>query len=193
MFTLFISTFNEFVIIATLKNGDVLNELYEKSDKSHSGILIPTIIKCLNNSKLKVNDLNEIIVVNGPGSFTGVRLGITVAKTLAYTLNIPIKCITSLECQNISESKTINKIIYIEDTKGKYIARFKKDKLIDHILYLNNADFDKYVEKQESFKVLENIDKLDFQKIYKYAKTLKEENPHSVKALYIKNIGGLTW
>ena len=61
--------------------------------------MFPAIKELIDEQKL-----DEIIVVNGPGSFTGVRLGVTIAKTLAYTLNIPIKTISSLEVSSISNN-----------------------------------------------------------------------------------------
>ncbi len=44
----------------------------------------------LDKNGLKYNDLTDLVVFKGPGSFTGLRIGITVANTLAYSLNIPI-------------------------------------------------------------------------------------------------------
>lgn len=188
MYTLFLSTYNEFVLVAILKDGLLIEKQNIKSERSHSIYIIPTIIDCLNKCLIKVNDLNEIIVINGPGSFTGVRIGITIAKTIAYTLNIPIKVISSLECLAISLDKQEPVIITISDSKGKYIAKFENNKLIDQIIYLNNEYLQNYLKKNAKYQLFENLEKIDVEKIYQYSNNLVNINPHNVKPLYIKDI-----
>ena len=53
--------------------------------------------RLLGDCDLKPADLDKIVVAKGPGSYTGVRIGVTIAKTLAWTLNIPLVGISSLE------------------------------------------------------------------------------------------------
>ena len=86
MNTLFIDTHLWDIIIVLLHDGLVVKKEEVKNKKNNSEYIFPSIVKVIDGIKL-----DEIIVVNGPGSFTGVRLGVTIAKTLAYTLNIPIK------------------------------------------------------------------------------------------------------
>src|SRR4051812_31966135 len=62
----------------------------------HSEILTPSIKKILTSAKIKPRDLEAIAVDKGPGSFTGCRLAVNVARTMAYTLGIPIFTESSL-------------------------------------------------------------------------------------------------
>lgn len=62
----------------------------ENTDLNKSQNLLPLIDKSLQEENLKLNQINEIEVNTGPGSFTGVRVGITVANTLGWVLNIPV-------------------------------------------------------------------------------------------------------
>lgn len=55
-----------------------------------SQVLLPVIIKILKKNKKSLEDLEEIQVETGPGSFTGTRIGVSVANALAYALNIPL-------------------------------------------------------------------------------------------------------
>ena len=142
MITLFISTYSEFVTIGLLNNGKEIARKEEKSLNGHSTIIVPSIDLILKDNNLEPQDLDEILVVNGPGSFTGVRLGITVAKTLAYTLNIPIKTITSIEAL-AAGIKNVDKIITIDDPKGKYIGKFINNKMVE-MLYLKEEEALKY-------------------------------------------------
>lgn len=86
------------VMGVALANGQkVIAELITNEKKNHSVRLMPAIEHLLHEVDLTVKDLNTIIVAKGPGSYTGVRIGVTVAKTLAWTLNIPIVGVSSLE------------------------------------------------------------------------------------------------
>lgn len=185
MKTLFISTYNENIIIGLLENSKLLKEKRKESEKSHSIYLIPMIEEILKEENISLNDINEIIVINGPGSFTGIRLGITVAKTLAFTLNIPIKTITSIEAISASNEQK-DKIITIKDNKGYYFGIFNDNKLFQEMSYLKETDFIEFIKNRDEIIISDN--KLDLEKIYEYSKKLKNENPHGVKAVYIKEI-----
>ncbi len=187
MHVLFISTYDSKITIGLLKDGKEISKLEKESKNGHSSLLVPTIKEILDKNNLDTSDLNEIIVVNGPGSFTGIRLGITVAKTLAYTLNIPIKTITSIEAI-ASSIDAENKIITIDDPKGKYIGKFTSNKL-DELIYLKDDDALKYLEVN-NYNVFNNQD-LNLEKIYNYLANQKPTPAHAVKAVYIKGIEAL--
>lgn len=184
MNTLFISTYNNLITIALLKNGKQINLKQVLSVQSHSVFLMPTIKDVLSESALSIKKINEIIVINGPGSFTGLRLGITVAKTLAYTMAIPIKTITSIDALAISNNILESKIVATGDKKGFYYGVYENNKLTGEISYLSNDDF---LEKFKNNLII-NDDFLDINKIYHYLKEKEGLNPHAVNPSYIKII-----
>lgn len=188
MNTLFISTYSENIIIGLLKNGKLISKKEHLSNRSHSIYTVPLIEEILNINNLEPKDLNEIIVIDGPGSFTGVRLGITVAKTLAYTLNIPIKCISSIEAVGINT--TGKKIITIKDPKGYYVGLFNNSILNQDILYLSSKEYEEYKTKYNDYEEYSS-EELDINKIYEYTEKIDSVNPHGVKARYIKGIEAL--
>lgn len=190
MYTLFISTFSELITIGLLKDGKEIDRLEQVSSRNHSVYTIPMIEELLAKNEIKTNYLNEIIVVNGPGSFTGVRIGVTIAKTLAYTLDITIKTITSLEAYAVSYTSDKNKLVAISDLKGKYIGYFTKDNdLLSNYIYLNNKEYDKYIEDKKEY-LIEN-DSFNLNDIYNYLKNKEGINPHLVNPIYIKGIDAL--
>lgn len=190
MYTLFISTFSELITIGLLKDGKEIDRLEQVSSRNHSVYTIPMIEELLDKNEIKTNYLNEIIVVNGPGSFTGVRIGVTIAKTLAYTLDITIKTITSLEAYAVSYTSDKNKLVAIPDLKGKYIGYFTKDNdLLSNYIYLNNKEYDKYIKDKKEY-LIEN-DSFNLNDIYNYLKNKEEINPHLVNPIYIKGIDAL--
>ena len=97
MITLWIDTHDISLEILLFKDEVLLDKITRNESLNHSTICIPTLVELLERNKLTMHDINDIIVVNGPGSFTGVRIGVTIAKTLAYSLNIPIRSVTSIE------------------------------------------------------------------------------------------------
>ena len=175
---LFIDTHDELITIA-LKTKDNLYIKTQESEYSHSIYTMPMIAAVFDENKLDIKDLEKIIVVNGPGSFTGIRIGLSSAKTIAYALNIKINTISSLMAYLISSDIKKDKMAIIEDNKGYYIAATDKD---------NNIILDEqYVtENNYNYTVVEH--KLDIKKIINYLKDAESENPHFVKANYIKKI-----
>ena len=160
------------------------------SNRNHSIYTIPLIEEILRENQITTRDLNEIIVIDGPGSFTGVRLGITVAKMLAYTLNIKIKTISSIEAL-ASGKNALKMIITITDPKGKYFGIFDNGKLINKLSYLSKADYENFINTNYKEYTELNDDKLDIEAIYNYSKNIETQNPHIVKARYIKGIEAL--
>lgn len=189
MYKLFISTYSELITIGLFKDNKLLMQKEKESEKSHSIYLVPMIDEILKENNIECQDLKEILVVNGPGSFTGIRLGVTVAKTLAYTLNIPIKTISSIEAISVS-IKEPNKIITISDTKGKYLGIFENNQLVHELIYLKNADYEQYIKKY-NYPIYEDS-KLDLQSINNYSLEIASTPAHAVKAIYIKEIEALS-
>lgn len=189
MYKLFISTYSELITIGLFKDNTLIMQKEKESEKSHSIYLVPMIDEILKENNIECQDLSEILVVNGPGSFTGIRLGVTVAKTLAYTLNIPIKTISSIEAISAS-IKAENKIITISDTKGKYLGIFENNKLVNELIYLRKADYEQYI-KNYNYPIYEDS-KLDLPRINNYSLEIAPTPAHAVKAIYIKEIEALS-
>lgn len=97
MISLFIDTCHHNLIVGIYKDNKELILLNEISDNHLSERLLPLIDKAFLEVNLDINDTDNIIVANGPGSFTGVRIGVTVAKTLAYSLNCKIHTVSELK------------------------------------------------------------------------------------------------
>lgn len=190
MYSLFIDTHDEEIIIALYEDKAIKDFKKIVSRRSHSDYTMPVIKDILDKHEITVHNLNEILVVIGPGSFTGVRLGVTIAKTLAYTLNIPIKEVTSLQCKAISYDSNKKKAAIINDLKGVFIGIFnEKNELINDYQYINNDDYQKFL-KNNDIPIVENVD-YDFAKIYAFMENINPSMVHMVNPLYIKVIEAL--
>ncbi|HEO8421837.1 tRNA (adenosine(37)-N6)-threonylcarbamoyltransferase complex dimerization subunit type 1 TsaB [Niallia sp. FSL W8-0635] len=92
-----IDTSNFVLGIALYEDGKVIGEYITNLKKNHSIRAMPAIEQLMKECEIKPKDLTKIVVAKGPGSYTGVRIGVTIAKTLAWTLNIPLVGVSSLE------------------------------------------------------------------------------------------------
>ena len=92
-----IDTSNFALGVAILDDNQVIGEFITNIKKNHSVRAMPAIEQLMKDCDVKPADLDKIVVAKGPGSYTGVRIGVTIAKTLAWTLKIPISGVSSLE------------------------------------------------------------------------------------------------
>lgn len=97
MKALAIDTSNLVMGVSVIVDDRIVGELTTNMKKNHSVRLMPAIENLLQEVDVKPNELDKIIVAKGPGSYTGVRIGVSVAKTMAWALNIPITGVSSLE------------------------------------------------------------------------------------------------
>ena len=82
---------------AVVEDGKLLGEFFVNTKQTHSQTLLPMIEALLGNLGLACRDLDGIAVANGPGSFTGVRIGVACAKGLALPGNTPCRGVSTLE------------------------------------------------------------------------------------------------
>ncbi len=180
MYSLLIDTHDKNIKLILYKDGKVFSKLFQETIKSHSVYIMPMIDKLLTTENVNKNDIKELIVVNGPGSFTGIRLGITIAKTWAYCKKVKIKAISSLQMLACSLTGDEKKVA-IADPKGYYVASFdKSNKKIEEYKYIS-GQINGYIEEKDI--------NIDYDLVYDFVNKLPALNPHAVNPLYIKKIG----
>ena len=94
---LLIDTSNQPLSVAIMKDDKVLVEKTTDIKQNHSVQLMPEIKSLFEKSYIDKCDITDIAVAEGPGSYTGLRIGVTVAKTLAYALNSNLYGVSSLK------------------------------------------------------------------------------------------------
>lgn len=92
-----IDTSNQVMSIALLDNQTILGELTTNIKGNHSTRLMPGIERLMKEVGMVPSQLEKIVVAKGPGSYTGLRIGVVIAKTLAWTLQIPLVGVSSLK------------------------------------------------------------------------------------------------
>jgi len=115
-----ISTKDENISIALYQKNILEKEVIWESYRTQSRELLPEIDRLLKEKNVKLKDIEYIVVSRGPGSFTGLRVGIAVANSLAKSLNIPVFGVKGGESA-LSNAKTVDK-----KTPKKKITKFNK-------------------------------------------------------------------
>ncbi|MBE0451013.1 MAG: tRNA (adenosine(37)-N6)-threonylcarbamoyltransferase complex dimerization subunit type 1 TsaB [Clostridia bacterium] len=83
--------------VAVLEDGLIKGEFTIHTERTHSEKLMPMIESLMRGLDLKIEDIDEFVVCEGPGSFTGVRIGISTVKAFAQPFDKPIKTFTSMK------------------------------------------------------------------------------------------------
>lgn len=187
MITLLIDTHGNEINLRLYKEEQLLDFIVNSENQSHSEITMPALKELLERNALTPKEINKIIVVNGPGSFTGERLGVTISKTMAYALNIKICSITSLELY--SKENLPNGTYFIKEKNGYYAADLN-DTNYSNYRYLTKNEFLTNNETKNWHELKEEIN--DDYIIQNYFNK-EPENPHAVNPFYVKKIEALKW
>lgn len=101
-----IDTSTDTASLAIVQDSETLAELTWRCGQNHTTQLLPHLAHLLNQTKLSLQSTTGIIVARGPGSFNGLRVGISTAKGLAFSLGIPIVGISTLEAEAYQHAET---------------------------------------------------------------------------------------
>ncbi len=194
---LYIDTSSSYLYSAIVEENRLVSKICEYYGQSLSEVALPKIVSMFEDNNLTAKDIDKIIVVDGPGSFTGIRIGITIAKVYAWSLNIDITTITSLEAMSLSVSDDKIHVPILNARRGfVYTAIYNGDEVIlkpQHIKFeeLNNklSELDNY-EFISNDEFLDDIELVsytpDFLKIIEKNKDKKSVNPHMINPEYLK-------
>lgn len=201
MITLFLDTSTIKFIVGIYRNFDCLFLDVDDNNNDLSSKVLPKIDNALKKCDLLLDDIDKIIVVNGPGSFTGIRVGVTIAKTLAWTKNIDILTISSLELLATTQSSKEYVVPLIDARRDYFYAGvYLNGKNIINDQYISRSELLEKIKKITDidnvyFVSYDNIDNLDIhspelviEKIIKKYSNKKSLNPHSVNPNYLKRV-----
>ena len=124
------------------ENG-IIAETSLSVKKNHSNIVMPIIDNLFKISDLIINDIDKIAVAIGPGSFTGVRIALGIAKGLAMALNKPLIAINELDILEAIADGNENEIIPLIDARKERVYYKYQNKYVDDYLINLISNFDK--------------------------------------------------
>lgn len=156
-----IDTATETATVSISEDGKLIVFVTNSNQKDHASFLHPAVKKLFSKAGLPINKLNAVAVTAGPGSYTGLRVGMAAAKGLCYALNIPLIAVNTLEVMALSA------IMQVKDASALYCPLIDARRMevftavYDHLL----AGIIKpcsMILNEESFKELLQTNKIYF-------------------------------
>lgn len=192
MRSLFVDTSSFFMFVSILEDDKVLYSYKKEIKMDMASKIVPIIEEAFQNVPFSVEEIDRIYVVNGPGSFTGVRVGVTAVKTMAWALKKEIVVLSSLEFLATTSVSTEYRISAIDARRG-YVYGGVYDSNLNPVLedcYLPFEELKKYLEKGTLIsrddlpgKIVPEEDVITIVKKHQGDIGL---NPHEVKPNYLK-------
>lgn len=198
---LYIDTSSNYLYTAIVDNKKVRKEIKREYGHNLSQEALPEIVSMFEEEKISPKEITKIMVVNGPGSFTGIRIGITIAKVYAWSMSIPTTTITSLEAMAATSKNDMVRVPIIDARRGYcYAAIFDKDDTeILKPTYITYEKLQEQLNQISEYKIITNDhDKLqimaptiesytpNFQKIIEKYQEKQPLNPHAINPEYLK-------
>ena len=195
---LYIDTSSSYLNTALVEDNNVLASINEEFGQSLSEVVVPKIVSMFQENNIEPKDIDKIIVVNGPGSFTGIRVGLTIAKVFAWSLAIPITTIYSLEAMAISDLNRKVKVPVINARRGYVFAAIYDPNNIEMLKpqHIKIKDLLEHINGMNDYEIITNDEFEEFGKTKKYDpdifqiiskfKDKKAINAHTVNPEYLK-------
>ena len=193
MISLFIDTALSYIRVALFKDDKLIDSINEKCEKNMSAIFDSKVDELFKRNNLELNEVNKIYTVTGPGSFTGIRVGMTFSKVLAMALNKKITPISEL--QVLATTNTDKFKAPLIDARRGYVYAGVYDKDLNtltedkHILLEDFLNINKDVEyiSYDSFEHISTMEpNIDFEKIINKNKDKKQIAHEVLTPNYLK-------
>lgn len=197
MIELFIDTASSRIILAVLKDHKIVSFCNEQNTHDLSIRIFPLFDSILKEANVSPNEVDTIYIVNGPGSFTGVRIGVTIAKTFAWGLKKKIIPLSELELMATTVTNADYLVSMIDARRNaSYAAIYDKDGkpyLTDR--YIANDDLMKMLPKKKKISFLSYdkitgvdavIPNINIEKMLERHRNDNPVNPHRVNPDYLK-------
>lgn len=193
MYQLLLDSSNIFLSVGLVKDGKLFDSVCYEAWQRQSEMMVTEIDNILKRNKLTRNDLDGVVVGIGPGSYTGVRIGVTIGKTIAYALKIKLYAKSSLSLLKHREFPTI--CVFNARSGRSYFGVYEGDKTLlkdcvienervleyikEHPTYLVNGETHQLGLESGEYNILENLSKFN--------KTEKID-PFKLKPVYLKEL-----
>jgi tRNA threonylcarbamoyl adenosine modification protein YeaZ len=194
MYSVLLDSSNKNLCVGVAKDGVILDKVEYEAWQRQSELMIPELNNLLAKHNINRCDIKEVIVANGPGSYTGVRIAVTIAKTTGVALNCDIYAISSLEAQKLCKSPTI--CLINARSNRSYIGVYNDEKVILKDCIMNNDDVLQYIKNHKNYKLTGELDYLNLKSepydiiqglLYSKCEENKIKDVLSLKPVYMKD------
>lgn len=190
MITILLDSSNTKLTVGIAENKLLIDFISYEAWQQQSEFMVDEINKLLNNHNFDRNDIKDIIVAIGPGSYTGVRIAITIAKVMALALSIPVYEVSSLRILKDYEKESI---CLINARSGRsYFAVYKGNEILEEDQIKTNEEVIQYISLHPNYSVMGDVKYLNLEcknsNVCEQMLSLKESLNQSKDCLSIKPI-----
>ncbi len=151
MYSVLIDTSNTDLAVGLAKDHVLVDEIEYEAWQKQSEFLVAELDKIFKKNRISRKDVSEVIASKGPGSYTGVRIALTVAKVMAFALKVPLYLVSSLEVEKTVGKPTI--CLMNARSKRSYIGVYQEERILLPDQIMNNDDVLKYIESHKEYAV----------------------------------------
>ena len=194
MYQLLLDSSNIFLSVGLAKDGKVFDKICYEAWQRQSEMMVTEVDNILKRNGLDKKDLDGVVVGIGPGSYTGVRIGVTIAKTIAYSLKIKLYAKSSLSLLKHQEFPTI--CVFNARSGRSYFGVYQGKKIIEKDAVIENEKVLDYIAKHPDYLVCGDtyqlgLESKEFDIISNLADFNESEavDPFRLNPVYLKDLG----
>lgn len=193
MVTVLLDSSNTNLSVGVARDNLLLESISYEAWQRQSEYMIPELNKLLDEYQISKEEIGEVIVAKGPGSYTGVRIAITIAKTIAVALNAKLYAVSSLRAQ---KNGACPSICLINARSGRsYIGAYEGSKILLEDQIMKNEDVMNYINEHPNYSVcgdtkylgIEGVEPNNIKEMLNLKDSLESINPLSLKPVYMKD------
>lgn len=152
MYSLLLDSSNTKLAVGIAKDDILLDKIYYDAWQRQSEFMIQEINNILNRNKILPSQINEIIVTDGPGSYTGVRISLTIAKVVGVlNENVKIYLLSSLEI--LKDKNNLSICLLNARSNRSYVGIYKDNEVILNDCVLENQNIEKLIDKYKNISI----------------------------------------
>lgn len=151
MYQLLLDSSNKYLAVGLAKDKKVIDSIFYDAWQRQSELMVTEIDNILKRNNVTKEELDAIVAGVGPGSYTGVRIGVTIAKTIAYALKIKIYAKSSLSLLKSGDTPTI--CLFNARSGRSYFAVYKGNEIIEKDTVIPNEEVLNYINEHPDYLV----------------------------------------
>ena len=193
MFEILLDSSSTNLSVGLAKDNLLLEYISYEAWQRQSEYMIPELNQLLEKYQVKNDEIDAVIVAKGPGSYTGVRIAITIAKTIATALRTKLYAVSSLRAQKNGKSPSI---CLINARSGRsYIGVYQDQEVLLDDQIMKNENVISYIANHPEYSIcgdtkylnLPSVETNRLQEMLNLNSSLEPINPLSLKPVYMKD------
>lgn len=194
MITIMLDSSNTSMSVGIMDESHIIASTSYEAWQRQSEVMIPELDKLLKDNGYTKDDIQDVIVAIGPGSYTGVRIAITIAKTIAVALNVKVYPVSSLQVLKDGNNPSI--CLINARSKRSYIGVYQGSKCLLKDGIMTNDEVNAYIKEHPDYSICGNVEYLGIagknsdiiQEMFLLKKDLSPmDNPLSLTPVYLKD------